>query len=338
MGSIRELGKNKSDIIFMQNDYTFYNLFDDIEYDIDLVPDDYNKMIVDNFYIYNNYIYRYIGEFDKVNEIPIGCIAKVRNRYLFNPHTNETKPFFSLDNLRSDNELIKTINFKSPDDILTDYIEKYDKGKNIAKYHAATCYTGVDPYTPEIKETDDILCKLIKQVLHDRNEPLTALDIKLTKRGESGNVRAAIEGATQVLSFKKFALICDCIGCDWSITIKDNGTDEIHPLREQLVITNNDDLNVDISHLQPSSIGLVVADTDNALKKIIKASLILKDINTTEYKHRGITSYHIPNLLHSLKTPSEMKISCFLDFCEIFGYDYKITVTDTKTNKLYTSN
>lgn len=73
----------------------------------------------------------------------------------------------------------------------------------------------------------------------------------------------------------------------------------------------------------------VINPTDDALKKIIKQTIISKNIDINRLKHRMPQKYGITNLKSALVGTTKMSITSFNIWCELLGVNYTITISDS---------
>ena len=84
------------------------------------------------------------------------------------------------------------------------------------------------------------------------------------------------------------------------------------------------DMNVSTNIFVP-----IINDTDDSLKKIIKQTIISKDIDINRIRHRMPQKYGLTNLKSALNGKTKMSVQSFNIWCELLGIEYEIVVKDT---------
>lgn len=95
-------------------------------------------------------------------------------------------------------------------------------------------------FVPIINEGDDFLKKIIKTTIIEKGIDIKRLQHRLDKKYGLINMKSALIGKTK-MSVPNFIVWAELLGIDWEITIIDNGTDKINPLKESLVYKSSTD-------------------------------------------------------------------------------------------------
>jgi hypothetical protein len=88
----------------------------------------------------------------------------------------------------------------------------------------------VDIYTPHIEPDDDILKKIIKTVIIQKQINPNNYKSKLDTKWSLTNLKSSLV-KKQNLSMKNFVKWLDLLGCDIKFIVEDDGTDKIRPLK-----------------------------------------------------------------------------------------------------------
>lgn len=88
----------------------------------------------------------------------------------------------------------------------------------------------VDIYTPHIEPDDDILKKIIKTVIIQKQINPNNYKNKLDTKWSLTNLKSSLV-KKQNLSMKNFVKWLDLLGCDIKFIVEDDGTDKIRPLK-----------------------------------------------------------------------------------------------------------
>lgn len=85
-------------------------------------------------------------------------------------------------------------------------------------------------YIPIINEDDDPLKKIVKKIIIEKGIDINRLKHKMPKKYGLTNMKSALIGKTK-MSIANFNMWCELLGVDYEITINDNGSDKIDPLK-----------------------------------------------------------------------------------------------------------
>ena len=113
---------------------------------------------------------------------------------------------------------------------------------------------------------------------------------------------------------------------DWSYQkiINDTKGDEIL-YNEDMI----NDMNVARSKYVP-----IINEDDDCLKKIIKYTILKKDIDINRLKSAMDTPYALTNMRSALISSTKMSITYFLMWVELLGIDFSISVEDSGIDKI----
>lgn len=89
-------------------------------------------------------------------------------------------------------------------------------------------------YIPYIREKDDSLKKIVKATIIEKGIDINRLKNKTDEKYQLPNMKAALNSDTK-MSIIYFINWMNLLGCDFEITILDNGSDKTDPLKEPLV-------------------------------------------------------------------------------------------------------
>ena len=89
-------------------------------------------------------------------------------------------------------------------------------------------------YVPEIKEDEDFLKKLVKYTILQKGIDINKLKSKTDEKYILPNMKAALNNKTK-MSVVYFAYWMDLLGCDFEVTIMDNGTDKRDSLKNPIL-------------------------------------------------------------------------------------------------------
>ena len=76
----------------------------------------------------------------------------------------------------------------------------------------------------------------------------------------------------------------------------------------------------------------VINVEDDFLKKLVKLVILDKEVNIARYKGHMGKNYAIPNMRTALENKTKMSVPFFNTWAELLGFDFTITVRDSKTD------
>jgi hypothetical protein len=77
----------------------------------------------------------------------------------------------------------------------------------------------------------------------------------------------------------------------------------------------------------------IINEEDDALKKIIKQTIISKQIDINRLKHKMPQKYGLTNMKSALVGKTKMSIQNFCIWCELLGVDFEFIICDNGTDK-----
>jgi hypothetical protein len=79
---------------------------------------------------------------------------------------------------------------------------------------------------------------------------------------------------------------------------------------------------------------VAIRSNDDFLKRLIKEAINRKEINLKIYKDKFKNDHSLNNMKSALNKKSKMSVSYFLDWCEILGLDWSMSIWDNGTDKI----
>lgn len=76
-----------------------------------------------------------------------------------------------------------------------------------------------------------------------------------------------------------------------------------------------------------------IKDKDDFLKKIVKTTIIEKGIDINRLKGKTDQKYQLPNMKAALQSDTKMSVVYFINWMNLFGCDFEITILDTGEDK-----
>lgn len=182
------------------------------------------------------------GYIDKEKEIVL-IFSKNENKMKFGPnvpyfwiedgkvqHSDLTEKMYDVFSVQN----IKDLNLDVIEEVTDINDELYDEELIISINNSTSVFK------PEIKDSDDFLKKLVKQVILDKGIDIKMLDSKLGKKNGLNNLKSALLGTTK-MSTTNFIIWAELLGIEWTIMISNNGTDKVYPLKEDLLYMSSND-------------------------------------------------------------------------------------------------
>lgn len=293
---------------------------------------DYKSFNQNAYYLVDNeYVYKYIGRVYKLSEVSEGEIYLKDNVLSYKMYKDKSLiARFSSSNIYDtrDNRPTETINVE---DIIDSYVESYNNEENIMATNKDILVNAGNIFIPTIKEDDDPLTYLVKSMIIKKEINLSDYKSNYDKSQEHllNNMRSALIGTTKTTSINYFLEWCKIMGLDWYIRVWDNGVDDLFPMEEELVISNNCPLHEEASDDYPKqALKPILIEGEDPLKRIIKVAILRKKPITKEYKTKCPSDFTLTNMSSSLKGPTKMTITYFRSWCEILGLHWSILVKD----------
>ena len=299
---------------------------DGIMYEVNHMPKQYSDMKKDIFYIVGCYVYRYIGEVDRMLAIPRGCIAKVHDTYRISEYSSDVIEKYSIENINYYNDE------QSVDDIIDEYFINFINDNNAVKDLKKKVSVSGELYIPDLKEHDDALTRILKlMIIHKgivRNSYKSNNSV-LDTNYEIDNMISALNGATRNTTITRFLLWCQILELDWEFTIENISPSQSPKLSKLLKIGSKIALSREIGDTSNKSIFKVpLNDEDDPLKRLIKVALIDMEVNLNKLASKGSTPHLINNMRSALKGKSKMSMLYFMSWCEILGLHYTFKLID----------
>lgn len=294
------------------------------------VPNRFNDMVCDRYYVLGDYIYEYVGEVDRMFNTQPGQIFKRDGKFFINRLTSDMTDLFHISNITHVED-----DGDSLDKIISEYMYNFSIGNNIAKNNQSKITTTGETYTPELKDGDDALTRIMKLMIIHKKLVLNNYRDSCDKKYSLDNIRSAINGATNNMTITRFLTWCNLLGLEWEFCLFDSGTDLIHPLPVDLRISSSSPLTCDYGEDEKGIYKVPLSDKDDPLKRLIKVALIMKHVNLNEYKDKGSTPHLINNMRSALKRDSKMMIPYFMYWCEILGMTYLFRVIDPSDGTVF---
>lgn len=180
----------------------------------------------------------------------------------------------------------------------------------VEKYNVGECYIGDDDYVylyvsnkEELKQN-----KFIPTCMYEDFDTTKKI---VTKRTRSGEVMESFH-----------------INKTTGIGIGDISTNT----PDDLVLYDEDlleDLNAPMTEKT-----IIINETDDFLKKVIKTAIIVKKINLNRLRHRMPTNYAFSNLLSGLTGKTKMSVLSFLKWVELLGLDFEVVLKDNGRDEI----
>ena len=140
---------------------------------------------------------------------------------VFSHPDEETMKAFSIKNMKDMD--LETIRITTrPDEVLFDEKELMDMNAASSKF------------IPIISEDDDFLKKTVKKTIIEKNIDINKLKGRTDEKYMLPNMRAALANSTK-MSVTYFLYWMKLLGCDFEITVMDDGTDTVDPLKNDVV-------------------------------------------------------------------------------------------------------
>lgn len=295
------------------------------------LPKDFSKLRYDTMYPIGEYLYRYYGTLNwrtKQSGKTPGSIFKFGDTYIvvnFDGATDIEKSFFNVRNVSIEDE-----DEESLENIFIAYANNYVMKNNLVIDNKKKLVDTGNAYIPELKENDDAMTRIMKLMIIHMGVVLTNHKGKFDKEYSLDNMRSAINGATVNMTITKFLAWCHLLDLDWEFRLEDNGTDELNPLSEPIVISNYNTPWIECGESEEGVFKVPLTEGEDPLKRIIKVCVIKKHMSLADYKHKGSTPHLINNMRSALRRDSRMMFPYFVYWCEVLGVDYILTLKNPK--------
>lgn len=179
-------------------------------------------------YVKGDLVYIYRGKLDKADKYPLPGIYKDRlgDIVFIEPEKND-RHLYSIEKIiELDIDVIsnhiteKEDNFIDPEDI-----EIINNNSEV--------------WIPEIKEGDDFLKKIVKQVIKDKDANLRNYRGKFSNQYALNNMKSGLNKDTK-MTVTNFKIWEEVLGFKWKMVIEDDGTDKVKPLKRSLEYTSDE--------------------------------------------------------------------------------------------------
>lgn len=313
-----------------------------VPYDIDNIPRDYNDMVAGRYYILGDMIYYYAGDVTHSSELEPGSIGRFNDhRFLINRLSEEDDIFEErkIESIIPKDEYEEAT--KNVNHIINSYMTNFKNGHNLAKGLEDKMKNTGETYVPTIKDTDDVLTRMMKLMIIDLKVVLNNYRDKTDKEYSIDNLRSALNGTTLNMTITKFLSWCNILGLEWKFEIFDDPDLDVphpYPLGEKIYISHDHDLDIDFGPSQPGIFCVPLNKDDDPLKKLVKVAVWKKHMVLSEYKDKGSTPHLLNNMRSALKRKSKMMITYFIFWAEILGFTYNFELYDPKTGTRHCGN
>ena len=187
----------------------------------------------------------------------------------------------------------------------------------------------VSKFVPVIKDEDDFLKKLVKNVIIYKGIDTKVLQHKLAKRYELTNLISSLSGTTK-MSVLNFSLWCELLEVKFTVNLYSESDTDFglsFTSEENLISLDNGN---DVPMVW-TEFPVTVNDTDDFLKKLVKISIAVKKISKKDLNKKLDKKYELTNLITALTNKTKMTVINFAKWCELLGIKFTITVTDEES-------
>lgn len=220
------LGWNNDEVIIMNNLYVhvftgrLFIYINEIYHEVSTYIEG-SKLILERGYIKGNFVYIYKGELSETLTPHEGECFKRNGELIFTELNDINSPHF-IGNIIELNNLDKIVDdiVNNPDD--------FETAETIEIVN-----TNGEVYSPTINPTDDFLKYVIKKAILAKRINLKNYKEKCKSLYDLNNMKSGLTGTTK-MTVPYFLKWCEILGLDWDLTIRDNGTDNIAPLKGEI--------------------------------------------------------------------------------------------------------
>ena len=188
------------------------------------IEDDNTRYKNHKGYICGDKIYIYVEGKPEDKEAPYFWIEDGKINY--SEPKDKIKDKFNVDKLQ-DLSTKKIIDSSHEDDVL--YDEEVLNDMNSAN----------SSFEPKINEEDDFLKKVIKTALIEKGINLKRLQKLFPKKHGLSNLKSSLMNKTK-MSPLMYGIWIEILGLDFELTVYDNGTDIINPLKNSVTYISNE--------------------------------------------------------------------------------------------------
>ena len=130
------------------------------------------------------------------------------------------------------------MDFESMAETIKELAKKYTSDEDLEVINNSS-----EVFTPKIKDGDDFLKQIVKQALDEKKINLKLYKNKFSKPHTLNNIKSALVNKTKT-SITNFEQWAELLGFDYEITIRDNGTDKLNPLKYEITYKSDEGLSV----------------------------------------------------------------------------------------------
>ena len=179
-------------------------------------------------YIIRDWVYVYKG---KVKPDGMGIYKDDSGQFVVVEGGIKEKEKFSVGN-------VIDMDFESMAETIKELAKKYTSDEDLEVINNSS-----EVFTPKIKDGDDFLKQIVKQALDEKKINLKLYKNKFSKPHTLNNIKSALVNKTKT-SITNFEQWAELLGFDYEITIRDNGTDKLNPLKYEITYKSDEGLSV----------------------------------------------------------------------------------------------
>lgn len=187
------------------------------------------KLKKDTGYIIDDVVYIYRGKLSKAGKHPKPGIYKddLGDYKFIDPSPTEIERQYSVDHIvEVDEESILDMVTSNPDNFLQqEDIELINNNREL--------------YIPTITEEDDFLKYIVKKTIIEKEINISDYKSRFPSEYALNNMKSGLKRTTR-MTVPNFISWCEILGVNWEITISDNGTDNIAPLKKPITLRSDE--------------------------------------------------------------------------------------------------
>lgn len=201
---------------------------DDLVYEVHMFHPSMTKLKKNHGYIIRDWVYVYKG---KSKPDGMGIYKNDSGQLVVVEGGIKEKEKFSVEN-------VIDMDFESMAETIKELAKKYTSDEDLEVINNSS-----EVFTPKIKDGDDFLKQIVKQALDEKKINLKLYKNKFSKPHTLNNIKSALVNKTKT-SITNFEQWAELLGFDYEITIKDNGTDKLNPLKCEITYKSDEGLSV----------------------------------------------------------------------------------------------
>lgn len=177
-------------------------------------------------YIKDDVVYPYRGKLKGTADPSEPGIYKVQGQYIFHePSQHEIDEIYSTSHL---------VEFDTDAIIqkIAEHSENFEQPEIIINNNS-------DIYKPNITEEDDFLKVIVKKIILSKQINLRDYKSKFPNEYALNNMKSGLNRSTK-MTVPNFTAWCEILGVNWDITIYDNGTDKVNPMKNDIELSSTD--------------------------------------------------------------------------------------------------